>query len=41
VHESGGFLRDDPKTSLEVVEFCIFDEETLGHFKREFDGLRK
>ena len=41
VHESGGFLRDEPKTSLEAVEFCIFDEETLGHFKREFDGLRK
>jgi O-acetyl-ADP-ribose deacetylase (regulator of RNase III) len=41
VHESEGFLRDEPKTSLEAVEFCIFDEETLGHFKREFDGLRK
>ncbi len=34
-----GFLKDNPDTSLEIVEFCIFDEQTLGHFKLEFAKL--
>ncbi len=39
VGESKRYLQENPDTSLEVVEFCIFDDETLGHFKREFDAL--
>lgn len=26
-------------TNLEVVEFCLFDEDTYQHFKREFDKI--
>ena len=36
VGESYGYL-EDIETSLEVVEFCVFDDDTAGHFKREFD----
>ncbi len=39
VNESRRFLQDNPDTSLETVEFCIFDDETLGHFLREFEKL--
>jgi O-acetyl-ADP-ribose deacetylase (regulator of RNase III) len=38
VGESYGYLEDTP-TSLDVVEFCVFDDDTAGHFKREFDTL--
>lgn len=38
VGESYKFLKENPG-SLEVVEFCIFDDETLGHFKREFEKI--
>lgn len=40
VNESAGYLRDNPKTSLEIVEFCVFDDNTKDHFKREFEKLR-
>jgi len=37
VGESYGYL-EDIETSLEVVEFCVFDDDTAGHFKREFES---
>jgi len=38
VGETAAFLqsRDTP---LVTVEFCIFDQEAYGHFKREIEGL--
>ncbi len=39
VGESKAFLQSHPESSLEVVEFCIFDDETLKHFIRVFDEL--
>lgn len=39
VGEAAEFLRDNPDSSLAVVEFCIFDEETLGYFREEFDKI--
>ncbi len=39
IGESRKYLIENPETSLEVVEFCIFDEETLKYFKEEFDKL--
>lgn len=38
VGESYDYLEENPQSSLEVVEFCVFDDETTGHFKREFQG---
>ncbi|MDI6801554.1 MAG: macro domain-containing protein [Thermodesulfovibrionales bacterium] len=39
VTESKRFLDENRSVSLEIVEFCIFDEQTLSHFKHEFDKL--
>lgn len=41
VSEAVKFLKENKDSSLEVVEFCIFDEETLRYFKNEFEGLKK
>lgn len=41
VEESYKYLGENPVSSLEVVEFCVFDEATARHFKREFDALGK
>lgn len=40
VNESANFLRKNPQSSLEVVEFCVFDDNTMEHFKREFERLK-
>ncbi|VAX26804.1 UPF0189 protein SSO2899 [hydrothermal vent metagenome] len=37
VNESRRFLEENPDISLEVIEFCIYDDETLIHFLREFE----
>jgi O-acetyl-ADP-ribose deacetylase (regulator of RNase III) len=34
------FLKKHKESSLVVVEFCIYDDEMLGHFKKEFDKLK-
>lgn len=39
VSESKGFLKENPDTSLEIIEFCIFDDDILKHFLTEFDNL--
>lgn len=39
VTESKSFLENNPGSSLQLVEFCIFDDQTLSHFKQEFDKL--
>lgn len=41
VNESERFLKENHHASLSVVEFCIFDESTLSHFRQEFDKLNK
>ncbi|MFA5354319.1 MAG: macro domain-containing protein [Thermodesulfovibrionales bacterium] len=39
VHEAKGFLEENPSSSLRIVEFCIFDDLTLGYFQQEFATL--
>ena len=38
VTESANFLKTR-KTSLEVVEFCVYDDNTMEHFKKELESL--
>lgn len=38
--ESKNFLTSND-ISIEIVEFCIFDDETLGYFKTEFSNSPK
>ncbi len=39
VGETAEFLKNHPDTSLEVVEFCIFDDEVYKFFKEEIERL--
>lgn len=36
VAESKRFLEEHADSSLNYIEFCVFDDETLGFFQREF-----
>lgn len=40
VSEAVSFLANNRGSTLDVVEFCIFDEITLGHFKKEINHLK-
>jgi O-acetyl-ADP-ribose deacetylase (regulator of RNase III) len=39
VAETAAFLRAAPGSTLELVEFCIFDQEAFEFFKREIEKL--
>ncbi len=39
VSETAAFLKNTPASSLDIVEFCIFDKEALGFFKMEMEKL--
>ena len=39
VAETAAFFQNHPGTPLHLVEFCIFDKEALGFFKKEFEKL--
>jgi len=39
VRESARFLNEHTDSSLDTVEFCIRDDETLTHFNMEFEKL--
>ncbi|WP_420263802.1 macro domain-containing protein [Candidatus Magnetominusculus dajiuhuensis] len=39
VDEGKRFLKENPDTSVKIIEFCIYDNPTLEHFKREFDAI--
>jgi O-acetyl-ADP-ribose deacetylase (regulator of RNase III) len=39
VGESCKLLASDQTNSLKTVEFCIFDDETLGYFKKAFEKI--
>ena len=41
VNEAVNFMNEHKDTSLNVIEFCIYDDLTLGHFKKEFEKLEK
>jgi len=40
VQEAVNFIKHDRESSLEILEFCIYDDEMLGYFKKEFDRLK-
>jgi O-acetyl-ADP-ribose deacetylase (regulator of RNase III) len=37
---SADFMTKHKNSTLKVIEFCIYDDMTLGHFKKEFDALK-
>jgi len=38
IRESRRFFSENPQTTLKIIEFCIFDAETLPFFKREMES---
>ncbi len=40
VQESAAFLKIG-ESSLKLIEFCIYDDLTMGYFRKEFDALKK
>ena len=41
VEGAKNFLVNNNITSLEIVEFCAIDNETVDYFKREFANLKE
>ncbi len=39
VGEALKFLQKNHDSTLKIIEFCIFDEETLAYFRQEFDKI--
>lgn len=39
VGESVDYLKENPSTSLEIVEFCLFDEHTAGLFRESLESV--
>ncbi len=39
VGETAAFLKNNAASSLELVEFCIFDQEAYGYFKDEIEKM--
>jgi O-acetyl-ADP-ribose deacetylase (regulator of RNase III) len=39
VGEAESFLKENKDATLELIEFCIYDDLTLGHFRKEFERL--
>jgi O-acetyl-ADP-ribose deacetylase (regulator of RNase III) len=39
VKETVHYLKEHPGISLELVEFCVFDDQTAEYFKKEFDTI--
>jgi len=37
VREAVRYIKENEDSSLEIIEFCIHDDVTLGYFKKEFD----
>ena len=40
VQASLNYVCENPQSSLEVIEFCIFDDHTARYFKKEFVNIR-
>lgn len=39
VKTSLNYIKENPKASLESIEFCVYDDLTTGYFKKEFDKI--
>jgi len=39
IRETIHYIEENPGSSLELIEFCVYDDMTLGYFKKEFDKI--
>jgi O-acetyl-ADP-ribose deacetylase (regulator of RNase III) len=40
VKEALHYIKEHPEISLALIEFCVFDDQTAGYFKKEFEKIR-
>jgi O-acetyl-ADP-ribose deacetylase len=40
IRESVAYLKENPDSTLELIEFCIYDDITLGFFQNELSKIR-
>jgi O-acetyl-ADP-ribose deacetylase (regulator of RNase III) len=40
VKETLNYVKENPNCSLQFIEFCIYDDLTMGYFQNEFDKIR-
>ncbi|OGW57212.1 MAG: Appr-1-p processing protein [Nitrospirae bacterium RBG_16_43_8] len=40
VNESADYIRKNPQSTLEIIEFCVYDDNTMEHFKGEFERIK-
>lgn len=40
VNEALNYIKKNPKSSLELIEFCVHDDLTMEYFKKQFDKIR-
>jgi len=39
IDESKKFVKENQDTSLQLIEFCIYDDKTYNYFQKEFDFM--
>jgi O-acetyl-ADP-ribose deacetylase (regulator of RNase III) len=39
VREALNYIKANPESSLKLIEFCVYDDLTMGYFKKEFDKI--
>ena len=37
VRETTNYLKEHADSSLELIEFCVYDDLTVGYFSKEFE----
>jgi O-acetyl-ADP-ribose deacetylase (regulator of RNase III) len=40
IREAIHYIEENQGSSLELIEFCIYDDATLAYFKKEFDKIK-
>jgi O-acetyl-ADP-ribose deacetylase (regulator of RNase III) len=40
VKEASEYINKNPDSSLDLIEFCVYDDTTAGYFKNEFDKIK-
>jgi len=40
VNAASTYLRENPESSLELVEFCVYDDLTMGYFRKELEKIQ-
>ncbi len=40
IREAVNYIKENPGSILELIEFCVYDDLTAGYFKKEFEQIK-